>query len=175
MGPVLVAYATWCGATKEIAQAIAQTLSDAHIAAEARPAGEIKDISPYRAVVLGTGIHAGQVHPEAATFVKAHEQVLSRMPVAYFVDCLTMWQDSDQNRQEASRYLDALRKKAPSVQPVSLGLFGGALNMDTPEYKKLAWPLRLVMKLRKAQNCDYRDWDKIRAWTSEIMPLLTKA
>jgi menaquinone-dependent protoporphyrinogen oxidase len=73
-----------------VAEAIGEALCDENTAVDMRQAREVADVSPYRAVVVGTGIHMGQVHRGMPAFVKKHRQALSQVPVAYFVVYLTM-------------------------------------------------------------------------------------
>ena len=160
---ILVAYATAAGSTGEVAEAIGKTLRDGGAEVDVRPAKELTDVSGYRAVVLGTGIRAGQVYGEAATFVETHQGVLSKAPVAYFVVCSTMEEDTEENRATASGYLDQLREKAPMVQPVAKGLFAGTVN-----FKKLPLPLKLILKGMKKPEGDWRDWDAICAWATNL-------
>jgi len=103
-------------------------------------------------------------------FLKAHQEALSKVPVAYFVVCLTMQDDTEENRRTVTAYLDAVRKQAPQVQPVDVGLFAGALN-----YKKLSLPFRLILKAMKATEGDFRDWEAIRAWATGLRPALLGA
>ena len=51
---VLVAYASKYGATEGIAGKIGEVLAEAGLAAEVQPVAEVKDLSSYRAVVLGS-------------------------------------------------------------------------------------------------------------------------
>ena len=164
---ILVAYASKCGSTGEVAEAIGQTLCDAGAAVDVRLANDVADVSGYRAVVVGSAIRAGQWLPEATKFVETHQGALSRVPVAYFVVCLTMKDDTEENRRTVAAYLDSMREM---VQPVDEGLFAGAMN-----YSKLALPIRLMMKAMKSPEGDFRDWDSIRAWAAGVHPTLLGA
>jgi menaquinone-dependent protoporphyrinogen IX oxidase len=99
---------------------------------------------------------------------------LSRLPVAYFVVCLTMSEDTPENRQTTLGYLEPLRKAAPEVQPVDTGLFGGAVLNDTAEFKQLFPLLRFIAgaMVKNPQVQDRRDWEAIRAWATGVRPAL---
>ncbi len=160
---ILVAYATAAGSTGEVAEEIGKTLRESGAAVDVRQAKGTTDVGGYRAVVLGTGVRAGQVYGEAATFVETHQGALSQVPVAYFVVCATMGEDTEENRATVSGYLDQLRDKAPMVQPVDKGLFAGTIN-----FGKLPLPLKLILKAMKKSEGDWRDWDAIRAWATNL-------
>ncbi|HHY46533.1 MAG TPA: hypothetical protein GX506_04445 [Firmicutes bacterium] len=165
---ILVAYASWTGSTGEVAEAIGQALHNGITQVDVLPARAVTDISPYRAVVLGTPVHAGRIHADVLAFLKVHHKALSKVPVAYFVVCLTMKDDTEANRRRATAYLNPLYRKAPQVQPVSVGLFAGALRYT----QQVSFPLRLVLKAMKSMEGDYRNWDTIRAWATSIRPAL---
>jgi menaquinone-dependent protoporphyrinogen oxidase len=167
---ILVAYATAAGSTGEVAEAIGKALREGDATVDVRRAKEVTDVGDYSAVVLGTGVRAGHVYQEATTFVETHQESLSRVPVAYFVVCMTMQDDTEDTRCQAGTYLDQLQEKAPAVEPVDRGLFGGAM-----EYIKLPLPLRLMMKAMKKPEGDFRDWEAIRAWAVGLRPSLSGA
>jgi len=168
---VLVAYATFAGATAGVAEAVGQELTGGgSIEVEVRPAKEVTDLAPYGAVVVGSAIRAGQVHPEALAFLEANAAALARVPVAYFVVCLTMKDPTEENRCTVAAYLDAVREKVPGVQPVDVGLFAGVMDP-----KKLPLVARLMMKAMKAPAGDFRDWDAIRAWARSVRAQLVGA
>ena len=56
---VLVAYASKYGATKEIAEKIGEVLQDAGCSVDVHSVSDVKDLSGYQAVVLGSAAYIG--------------------------------------------------------------------------------------------------------------------
>jgi menaquinone-dependent protoporphyrinogen oxidase len=160
---VLVAYATWAGSTAGVAERIAEVINRSGLAAEAKRAREVKDTAAYDAVVLGTAVHAGKLHPDALKFLDRNKAALEAKPLAAFVVCLAMKDGDEKVRATAATYLDPLRLR---VKPVSEGLFAGAY---APE--KLGFVVRQIMRMIKAPPGDFRKWDEIEAWAVSLAPL----
>ena len=165
----LVAYATRCGSTAEVAAAIGKKLRR-WFEVDVLPVAQMSGIAHYDAVILGSAIRTGRWLREAAAFAEQHREMLGRVPVAYFVVCLEMRQDTEENRCTAASYLDIVRERAPQVRPVDVGLFAGALDR-----RRLPFFLRFAARAIQAPEADFRDWDAIRAWAASIAPTLKPA
>ena len=153
--------------TAEAAEAIGQVLRDGGLDVDVRSVKEAPDISGYNALVLGSAVWAGKPLPEATRFVTAQRDALARLPVAYFVLCDTLKEDTPENRERARGFVDPL----VAVQaPVSVGLFAGARRFGKL-YPLLRWLLKHVMRLAEG---DWRDWDQIRAWAADLPVHLTR-
>lgn len=167
---ILVAYASRAGSTGEVAEAIGEVLCNGGAAVDVRLAKDVTDVSPYRAVVVGSAIYMGRWMSEAVKFVERQRDALSQVPVAYFTVCLTMKDDTEENRRTVAAYLDPVREQVPQVQPVDVGLFAGRLDSS-----KLPFLYRLIIKAMKQPEGDFRNWEAIRAWAGELVPLLESA
>jgi menaquinone-dependent protoporphyrinogen oxidase len=109
----------------------------------------------------------GKWIPEAVEFVKAHQDALLRVPVAYFIACMTMKDDTAENRSKVSAYLDPVRKQVPQIKPVDIGLFAGAVN-----FSKLSFVDSSILKMKGVPEGDFRNWDVIRTWAASVRPAL---
>jgi len=170
---VLVAYASYCGTTGGVAEAIAQVLCERGAGVDVRLVRNVDDIAPYEAVVIGSAVRSGSWWPEAIKFVERNRENLSRIPVAYFLTCLALHQDTETTRRIARGYMDPALKAAPGIRPVVMGYFAGALD-----YSKLNIVYRMVMKSkmekRGTPEGDFRDWGAIRSWARGLcLPLLS--
>ena len=93
---------------------------------------------------------------------------MEQLPVAEFIVCLTMCEDTPEHRATAMGYLDQINAAAPQMKPVDVGLFGGVVLQGTEHAKKLN-PLLRGMASSMAKNMkDGRDWDAIRAWARGV-------
>ena len=164
---ILIAYATRAGSTAEVADAIGKKLSPSGIQVDVKPVKTVKNIGSYDAVILGTGIRAGQVYPEVKKILQKHKQALSSIPVAYFVVCMSLKDNNEATRKIASGYLDSLRSL---LSPVDVGLFAGKMD-----YSKLGFLARIIVRrMAKVPEGDFRDWKAIEVWAANVLPKLEK-
>jgi menaquinone-dependent protoporphyrinogen oxidase len=159
---VLVTYASKYGSTGGVADAIGKELCSRDLTADVALIENARDIGSYQGVVIGSAIYMGRWMSEAADFVKENRDTLSRVPVAYFLVCMTLSQPTEKNRSEVLSYIDPILKAVPEIRPVAIGTFAGALY-----YSNLSWLTRKIMKSKGAPEGDFRDWNAIRAWAKE--------
>jgi menaquinone-dependent protoporphyrinogen oxidase len=148
---VLVAYASKHGSTREIAEAIASTLSDRGREAEAKSVNTVSELADYDAVVLGSAIYYGSWLTEAADFAISHRNVLAQRPVWLFsVGPLgTQVDEEEEQPNDIAELRDALGPKDHRI-------FFGSLTRDRLGFKE-----RMVVKAVRAPEGDFRNWDHI--------------
>ncbi len=160
---ILIAYASQFGTTGEVAEAIGEVLCQAGSTVETKWVKNVKNLNNYDAVIIGSAIQYNKWMSEATEFVTAHQNILSKLPVAYFFTCLELSQQTERAEKQAMAYSDKLYTLVPQVKPLSVGGFAGVLD-----YSKMSFFLRLIFKgilsILGVQEGDYRDWDAIRSW-----------
>ncbi len=166
----LVTYASNTGWTVGVAEAIVKTLAENGAKVDVLPMRDVKDLSPYDAVVAGSAVNGGAWLPEAMQFIRAHQAELKRKPFAAFLVCMTLtMKNGEQYRSHVSSWLDPVRAL---VRPVSEGLFAGGLDIRKIPSFSDRLKFRLSVLFGAWKEGDHRDWDAIRKWAVELKPLL---
>jgi menaquinone-dependent protoporphyrinogen oxidase len=167
-GPrVLVAYASACGSTREIAEFVGNALRGSGVDVDVESTQNAGDPKNYDAIIVGSAIRYDRWMPEARRFIKTYEESLSQLPVACFLVCLAVSRRTAKTERQTMAYAAKVRDLAPRVNPIDVGRFAGVLN-----YGKLSLPLRvlsgLLFAVMRVDEGDYRDWDAIATWTNAI-------
>ncbi|MGZ4274695.1 MAG: flavodoxin domain-containing protein [Solirubrobacteraceae bacterium] len=156
---VLVTAASKHGATTEIAQAIAQTLSRRGLQAQATRIEAAPDIERYGAVVLGSAVYYGHWLRPAEEFVAQHAQTLIGRPVWLFSS--GPLGDPDHLLPEGhTADIIAVRNM---TRPVEHRTFAGKL-----EKARLSFSEKAVAAALGAPDGDFRNWSAIEAFASSI-------
>ena len=164
---ILVAYTSQYGSTGGVAEAIGKELCGKGAKVDVCLMKNVKNLSSYPGVVVGSAIFRGKWMPEAVNFVKANAEVMSRIPVAYFMVCMTMHQPGEDNRRKVLAYLDPVLQTISQVKPVDIEPFAGVMN-----YSNLSWFNKKIIISKGVPEGDFRNWEAIRAWARG--PLFTK-
>ena len=194
MKSVLIAYATNAGSTAQVAQVIGEELGKDSAQVQVCRLEEVTNVEQYGAVVIGAPMIMGW-HGDAVKFIKKHQQALSQVRVAYFLTAMNLTQANEQSVGTTPIYVDSALAKppknpkrlslkeryatvtnylrptlnvAPSVKPVSVGFFGGKLEL----YRLPLLQMLFVLLVIQAQPGDFRNWPVIREWATKLRPEL---
>jgi menaquinone-dependent protoporphyrinogen oxidase len=159
---ILVVAASKHSSTDQIAEAIGRTLRDLGHIVQVCDFGEVGDIAPYDAAIIGSAIYMGHWLVEARQFVDKNQASLSAMPVWLFSSG-PLGHDDPQPRDIPAN----LQELMQAVKARDHKTFAGALDKS-----KLGMGERLVVKMVKGPEGDFRDWEAIRGWAGEIAAAL---
>jgi menaquinone-dependent protoporphyrinogen oxidase len=159
---VLVAFASKHGSTRQIAEMIGQELSDSGHTVQVRSVSEASTAEPYDAAIVGSAIYMGNWLGEARQFVEKNQARLSAVPVWLFSSG-PLGQEDPQPRGDFAH----LQELMHATQARGHRTFIGKLDRS-----ELGFGERLVVKIVKAPEGDFRDWEAIRSWSREIASAL---
>lgn len=177
MDKALVAYATWTGATRSVAEEIANVLNENGFDSDVMPVKKVKSIEKYDLILLGTSVHATKTVGGFRKFLKHFYKELTEKPIAFYVVCANMMEDCKENQMETIGWLENTTRKFENLHPLSIGLFAGAAITDSEEYNRLNFLIRKIIDSMKEKmitdhgTSDFRDWTKIREWAQEVIQL----
>ena len=168
----LVAYESNCGSTSGVAKAIADVICEQGAGVDVLHIKNVTDISSYSGAVIGSAVKSSSWYPGAIRFVKDHRDHFRQIPVAFFLTCLSLYKDTQENRDLAQSYFNSVLKAAPEVKPKAMEAFAGALD-----YSKLNLVIKMMMKSKMEKQGvpegDFRDFKKIKSWAKgTVFPIL---
>lgn len=166
---ILVAYASRCGSTGGVADAIAQSFHEQGAAVDVKRTGNAHEVAGYDAVVVGAPIYMGEWMSDAKDFITDHRAELENISTAYFLTCMTLSKPTSEDEQnDLVKQLEKVKNDIPEVSPVELGFFAGAINYD-----KLSPAMQVLYRVAGDSDAgDYRDFPAIREWAAQLYPLL---
>ena len=159
----LVVFATRNGSTKEIAEAVAQTLSANGVEATASDAASADDLSEFELVVIGSPIQGGMLHEEVLAFIECHHLELMDRTVAMFTVGMLPVSNALEAKGEHEGAIEQARLRAPGVKAISHAIFPGAYDP-----RKVGFVSRKLMEQKRAPIGDFRNWDLVRGWAAGL-------
>ena len=177
---ILVAYATRHGATRGIAERVAEVLERREHAVMLLPAAEVGDIDEFDAFVVGGAAYMGRWLPDATKFVRRHRDLLSSRPTWLFSSGPIGEETVDAKGRELLAISEPVEfaEFKDSVDPRGCQVFYGAFDPDAKPIgiaERLGAPFLRLPAARKAMPTgDFRDWPAIDAWATDIADQLDR-
>ncbi len=182
MKKALIVYGTRYGATEMTAEEIGGVFRQKGLDVEVvnLKDDEVKDISEYGLVLVGSGIKIKKWTKEPEQFLKRFQKELTEKKTALFICCGAKYPLDEKTDVETEieyarkTYLEEKAAKY-NLQPIALGLFGGVYN-----FNKMGWLFRKTLSAVKPQLeaagipetepglYDTRDVNAIRNWAKEV-------
>lgn len=175
---VLVAFASRHGATKGIAERIAETLRSTGLDTEARPAASVRNAGDYDAFVIGSAAYMFHWLGDAATFLRRNRAHLAGKPVWLFSSgpLGTEQTDAEGRDQKVTAIPREIPELAAAVNARDHRVFFGAYQAHR---KPIGLAERFVSLMPAARESlpvgDFRDWAEIEAWATGIARDLREA
>ena len=167
---ILVTYASRTGSTAEIAEAIGKTLSEGGVQVDVIFMNDVKDLSTYQAVVVGSAIRGSKWLPEAMKFIQTHRSTLAKKHLAMFTVCITLaMKNAESYRAGVAGWVTPVRAL---LQPLDEGFFAGMLDFTKLPVNWDTLMLRLSVALGLFPSGDHRDWNAINTWAKGLRSAL---
>ena len=178
----LIAYCTRYGATISTSEEIAKVLRDEgfDVRVVNTKKEKVKDISEYDLILVGAGLQMLRWCKESEKFLDKFQKELREKKIAIFVSSgsqaiIKFDGDAEALENDWQRYVvDKVEKY--SLDPVSLGLFGGVWDYNKMGfvYRKTMGPFRMKLEEVGIEEVepgvyDTRDWDEIRSWVKDLI------
>jgi menaquinone-dependent protoporphyrinogen oxidase len=153
---ILVTFGSKRGGTEGLAQMVASGLREEGFAADVLPAGQVRQLDGYEAVIVGGALYAFRWHRAARRFVRLHAAELRQRPTFFF--------SSGPLDDSASRAdIPPVKGVKALMDRVGAGghvTFGGRLAPDAKGFPATA--------MAKKQAGDWRDSRQVRQWTQTL-------
>lgn len=154
----LVAYATKTGTTQEIAERIVEVLRKSGKDAEAKPVGEVSDLSSYDRLVVGGPVNGMKPIPELQAFVEG-KAAGSGKPFDLFIVSYLFENGRPMWRNAVRKGAESLAAKAGAS---SLRILGGRIPSALPGL------MRFMFGTPRDLPLDIRNWDAIEDFARSL-------
>jgi menaquinone-dependent protoporphyrinogen oxidase len=171
---ILVAYASRHGATRGIAERIAERLERSGLDVTLAPVDETGPVAEYDALVIGSAAYVSHWLNEATRFVHRNRSVLASRPVWLFSSGPIGTEKVDAKGRDV---LEAsipreFAEFAEALRPRDLHIFSGAYDPDAEPIglmERLGARFTRMPAVRDALPAgDFRDWAAIETWAEGI-------
>lgn len=166
---LLVTYASPHGSTAEMAAFVGRAMQPFDVDVVVQHADDVHDISEYDAFMIGSAIHSSMWLPSISRFMFRFEKELSQKPIFMFLACVIVLEEGGREKaREHYVWKEALERL--NIPLDNIKFFAGKLD-----WSRISGDERWLISVRyegkelpSRSQADYRDWQRIAAWTHEV-------
>lgn len=167
MKKILVAYASVHGSTAEVAEEIGRVIRNRELDVTVAAVEAVESIEGYDIFILGSAIHAGMWLSEMSQFLERFGEALGDHPIYFFMTCIRVLEpDGYEHCVEEYVNHDVLDQfNIREIKPLA-----GKLEMSAVDWDD-RWTLAARYDGERppgSYNNDFRDWNAIRTWASNL-------
>lgn len=160
---VLVAVGSKYGSSREIARTMSDTLKNQGFDVDFMDAADVRTVTPYNAVVLGSAVYGGLWRRDASALAKEHREALKARDVWTFSVGMENVVVEGQPKDEAYGIAESIGAKEHRR-------FSGALDPS-----KLNIGESALIRALDPPVGDFRDMADVRAWAEGVGAELSEA
>jgi menaquinone-dependent protoporphyrinogen oxidase len=177
MLPILIAYGTTEGQTRKVAEFIAERLRirghRVDVVDTASPAAA--QVQPFYLAVMACGsLHLDRHQSSLAHFLKANQDWLKLLPLAFFSVSLSAAMEDGDSRKEVRRAADQFMQEC-DLQPLLTTCVAGALKYTQYDYFKRTM-MRLIARHHgqsgdTSHDHEYTNWPQLEADVDQFLKI----
>lgn len=153
---VLIAYGSKMGGTAGLAEMIGSELRANGLEVEVKGASDVRNLTPYDAVIVGGALYATRWHKDARRFVRRYGTALEKKPVWLF----SSGPLDDSATDKDIPPVGFVRKVMRRIDARGHVTFGGAMPEDAKGFPAAA--------MARDNAGDWRDADQVRSWAKLV-------
>jgi menaquinone-dependent protoporphyrinogen oxidase len=157
---LLIAYASKCGSTTEIAKSMGKVLLEKVYEVDILLVNQVKTMDGYDGILAGSAVRVGSWLPEAVEFIKNNQTSLQKIPTAIFTVHGLNWENTSASEALRMNYTSGVKQL---ISPIDEVFFAGKIDYSTMTFLE-----KMLCKAVKAAEEDRRDWGVINTWAAEI-------
>ena len=157
---ILIAYASKCGSTAEVAKSMGKVLVEKGCEVDILPVNQVKTMDGYNGILAGSAVRVGAWLPEAVDFVRNNQTTMQKIPTAIFTVHGLNWENTSASEALRKNYTTTIKQM---ITPVDEVFFAGKIDYSTMTFLE-----KMLCKTVKAAEEDRRDWGVINGWAAEI-------
>ena len=159
MSKYLITYATNTGTTKDIAEKIADRITQQGIIIDIKPSNQAENLGDYTGIILGAPINGMKLIQPLKDYIQTHQELIGKTLALFAVAYVY------QNGRPFWRKLmdKDIAQTRTQLKTTITTVFGGKIDKRMPGF------INFLFGTPKDLPLDIRNWEKIDQWADQLI------